>query len=263
MTGNKYEEENMRLITWNVNGIRAVMKKGLEQMLDYLDADMVCFQETKAQQEQIDLSEDLYPYQYISSAKKKGYSGTMIVSRIEPISVSYGLGIEELDQEGRVVCAEFENFYLVDVYTPNAGEGLKRLDFRVKWDIASADYIKKINQVKPVLLCGDFNVARTEDDIWDGGVSEAGSPGFTPEERLGFERGLMQILKDSWRELHPEDRQYTWWSYYSRGREKNQGWRIDYWLISPSLMDKVEDVRILDDVFGSDHCPVELEIDID
>lgn len=250
----------MKLITWNVNGIRAVMKKGLEQMLDFLDADIVCFQETKAQPDQIELDEDLYPFQYANSAVKKGYSGTLIASRVEPLNVTYGLGIEEHDQEGRVITAEFDDFYLVNVYTPNSGEGLKRLGYREEWDKVFSSHIDALNEKKPVLLCGDFNVARNPEDIWDGGVLETGTAGFTDEERQGFENGLMKNMTDSWRVLHPEDRQYTWWSYYSRGRERNQGWRIDYWLVSPRFMDRVEDVRILDDVFGSDHCPVELDI---
>lgn len=250
----------LRLLTWNVNGIRAVMKKGLEQILDYLDADIVCFQETKAQPDQIDLSTDLYPYQYANSAVKKGYSGTLIASRIEPINVTYGMGIEEHDQEGRVIAAEFENFVLVDVYTPNSGENLKRLEYRQAWDKAFGQYIASFT--KPVLLCGDFNVARTEMDIWDESDG-IGSAGYSNEEREGFEQNLASQLSDAWRVLHPAEREYTWWSYYSRGRERNRGWRIDYWLVSPSLMDKVKDVEILSDVFGSDHCPVLLEINVD
>lgn len=250
----------MRLVTWNVNGIRAVMKKGLEQILDFLDADVVCFQETKAQADQIELSEYLYPYQYVSSAVRKGYSGTMIASRIEPLAVTYGIGQDRHDQEGRTVTAEFEECYLVNVYVPNAGENLKRLDYRHEWDEAFADYLKSLAEKKPVMVCGDFNVARTENDIWDQGVSEHNTAGFTDTEREDFENLLMPFLKDTFRELYPDQKQYTWWSYYSRGRENNQGWRIDYWLVSDSLMKDVQDVRILDDVFGSDHCPVELDI---
>ncbi len=256
------EDRNMRLITWNVNGIRAVMKKGLEQMLDYLDADIVCFQETKAQPDQIELSEDLYPYQYANSAVRKGYSGTLIASRIEPLSVVFGIGVEEHDTEGRVITAEFPEFYLVDVYVPNAGEGLRRLDYRVSWDQAFGAYVASLNEKKPVLLCGDFNVARTPQDIWDQGEGEEGTAGYTPQEREGFEKNLLSFLSDSFRVLHPQSDQYTWWSYYSRGRERNQGWRIDYWLVSPRFMNHVRDVRILDDVYGSDHCPVELEISL-
>lgn len=249
----------MRLITWNVNGIRAVMKKGLEQILDYLDADIVCFQETKAQPDQIELSKDLYPYQYAFSAKRKGYSGTMIASRIEPAAVTYGIGMEEHDQEGRVITAEFPDFYLVTVYTPNSGEGLKRLDYRAEWDRVFAAYIGSLN--KPVLVCGDFNVARSPLDIWDeaDGLNTAG---YTQVEKQGFEEGLQPIVLDVFRALYPEKRQYSWWSYYSRGRERNQGWRIDYWLASPMLLDKVRSCTILDDVYGSDHCPVELDIDL-
>lgn len=251
----------MRLITWNVNGIRAVMKKGFEQILDYLDADIVCLQETKAQPDQIELDEGLYPYQYINSARRKGYSGTLIASRIEPINVTYGIGIEEHDQEGRVITAEFEMFYLITVYTPNSGEGLKRLEYRQKWDEDFAKYVAGLESKKPVVLCGDLNVARGPLDIWDesDGINSAG---YTKEEREGFETKLHPILEDAYRALYPDKTGYTWWSYYSRGREKNRGWRIDYWLVSPVLMPKVRSVDILDDVFGSDHCPVELDIDL-
>lgn len=250
-----------RLLTWNVNGIRAVMKKGFEQILDFLDADVICLQETKAQPDQIELSEDLYPYQYINSAKRKGYSGTLIASRTEPLSVQYGIGQEEHDQEGRVLSAEFEDFFLVDVYTPNSGEGLKRLDYRAQWDQVFADFIESLQKKKPVLICGDFNVARSALDIWDeaDGVNAAG---YTQTEKDGFESRLMPIVKDVFRELYPEKRQYSWWSYYSRGREQNRGWRIDYWLASPSLMPHIQDIEILDTVYGSDHCPVMLETDL-
>ena len=250
----------MRLLTWNVNGIRAIQKKGFEQILDYIDADAVCLQETKAQPDKIELSEDLYPYQYVNSAERKGYSGTLIAARTEPLKVTYGIGVEEMDHEGRVITAEYEAFCLVTVYTPNAGDGLKRLDFRAAWDKAFADYIASLK--KPVLLCGDLNVARGELDIWDekDGFNTAG---YTDTEKAGFENCLHPLLEDAFRALYPEKRQYTWWSYYSRGREKGQGWRIDYWMVSPSLMPKVQDVEILDDVFGSDHCPVLLDIDLE
>lgn len=226
-----------------------------------LDPDFLCIQETKAQPDQIELDEAFYPYIYINSAKRKGYSGTMILSKYEPLSVQYGIGEPEHDLEGRVITLEYPAFYVITVYTPNAGEGLKRLEYREKWDIAFASFVKSLK--KPVLLCGDFNVARGPLDIWDEKDGE-NSGGYTLQERAGFENGLMPLVRDAYRELYPEKNdQFTWWSYYSRGRERNRGWRIDYWLVSDCLMEKVEDVKIYDDIYGSDHCPVELEIDLE
>lgn len=247
----------MRLLTWNVNGYRSVQKKGLEQILDFLGADIVCLQETKAMPDQIDLNEDLYPYQYINSAEKKGYSGTLIACQNEPLSVSYGIGQEEFDHEGRVITAEFDTFCLVNVYTPNSGENLKRLAFRMAWDAAFAQYVKSLS--KPVLICGDLNIARSPQDIWDEKDGQ-GSAGYSDEERHDFESLLMDHFVDVYRTLHPQGQGYTWWSYYSRGRERNQGWRIDYWLVAPALMSRIRGIEILDDVFGSDHCPVLLEM---
>lgn len=249
----------MRLLTWNVNGIRAVMKKGLEQILDLIDADIVCLQETKCQPDQIELSKDLYPYQYANSAVRKGYSGTLIASRYEPLSVRYGMEQEEFDQEGRVITAEFPDFFLVTVYTPNSGAGLKRLEFRKAWDAAFASWLAALD--KPFVVCGDLNVARNALDIWDekDGLNMAG---YTDTERNDFETLLTPIAVDVYRELHPDTRGYTWWSYQSRGRQRNAGWRIDYWLTSPVLLSKVREIEILDDVFGSDHCPVLMDIDL-
>lgn len=248
----------MKFLTWNVNGIRAIQKKGFEEIISILDPDFVCLQETKAQPEQIDL-EDFYPYEYINSAKKKGYSGTMIMSYDEPLNVFYGIGQEEHDQEGRVITLEYENYYLIDVYIPNAGENLKRLEYRKEWDIAFGKYIKSLD--KPILLCGDFNVAIHEIDVYDPNAAH-GHGGYTDEERQGFQKNLLSDLVDIYRHKHPEERKYTWWSYYERGRERGEGWRIDYWLISPSLVDKVRSIKILDDIYGSDHCPVLLDIDL-
>lgn len=248
-----------RLLTWNINGYRAILNKGLEQILDVLDADIVCFQETKAQPEQIELDEELYPYQYKYSANKKGYSGTMIASRIEPLSVHYGLGVDEMDTEGRVIRLEFEHCNVITVYTPNTQGNLKRKDFRQQWDQAFYEYLSSLE--KPFMLCGDLNVARTALDIWDekDGLNQAG---YTEFEKEGLNRHL-SLSKDVFRELYPQKRQYTWWSYYSRGRERNEGWRIDYWLVSNSLFDEVEDITIYDDIYGSDHCPVLLEMRMD
>lgn len=249
----------MKLISWNVNGIRAVLTKGFLEVLDLLDADIVCIQETKAQPDQIEIDESLYPYQYKFSAHRRGYSGTAILSRIEPLNVTYGIGKEEHDNEGRVITAEFDKFNLVTVYTPNSGDGLKRLDYRLEWDKAFREYILSLE--KPVLVCGDLNVANEEIDIKNPKTNRRNA-GFTDEERNSFKENLLTILKDSYRTLYPEKVEYSWWSYRFRAREKNAGWRIDYWLVDERLMDKVEDSKILTDVYGSDHCPVELDINI-
>lgn len=254
------EEIRMRLLTWNVNGFRAVKKKGLEQILEFLDVDIFCLQEIKAMPDQIELDEDLFPYQYINSAERKGYSGTMIASRIEPLSVTFGLGDEnvaDIDKEGRVVTAEFEDFMVVTVYTPNAKDGLARIADRERWDKAFAKYVNHLP--KPALLCGDMNIARGPLDIWDE-ADGIGSAGYSDIERNDFESLLMPHYEDVYRVLHPQGQDYSWWSYYSRGRERNQGWRIDYWLASPSLMPEIQSIEILGDVYGSDHCPVLLEL---
>lgn len=249
----------MELLTWNVNGIRALARKGLEQMLDYLNADIVCFQEIKATEDQIELNPDLYPYQYVNSAVKKGYSGTMIASRMEAKKVVRGIGIEEFDQEGRVITAYFEHFAVVCVYVPNSQENLKRIDYRLRFDKAFTDYLRSIDL--PLLVCGDFNVARTAQDIWDEADGE-GSAGYSEQERNSFETNYLSHLADVYRVLKPEGRDYSWWSYQKRSRDRNAGWRIDYWLASRDLMDKVEDIEILGDLYGSDHCPVLITIDL-
>ncbi|MBF0578601.1 exodeoxyribonuclease III [Erysipelotrichaceae bacterium RD49] len=250
----------MKLLTWNLNGYRAVQKKGLEQILSLLDAQIACFQETKAQPDQIEMDEYLYPYVYVNSAVKKGYSGTMIACLEPAQKVVYGLGIEELDQEGRVITAYFKDFALVTVYTPNSQNALKRLDFRQQWDEAFAAYCKSID--RPVLICGDMNIARGPLDIWDE-KDGIGAAGYSDEERSNFENYLMDEFVDVFRELYPQKRQYSWWNYKTRGRARNEGWRIDYWLASKELLPKIQSIQILDDVFGSDHCPVMLDIDVD
>lgn len=248
----------MRLLTWNINGYRAILKKGLEDILGMLDLSVACFQEIKAMPDQIEMDPYLFDQVFINSAERKGYSGTMIASILKPEKVTYGMGIEELDKEGRVLTAYFDGFAVVTVYTPNAQDGLKRIEFREKWDKAFGQYCRSLGV--PALICGDFNVARTALDIFseDAGI---GGPGYSDQEREGFETQLMPYFKDVFRELHPQKRQYTWWSYYSRGRERNQGWRIDYWLASPELMPYIRDISILDDIYGSDHCPVLLDFD--
>lgn len=209
--------------------------------------------------DQIDLNDALYPYQYINSAKRKGYSGTMIASRTEPEKVVYGIGREDLDQEGRVITAYYPQFALVTVYTPNSQENLKRIDFRMEWDKAFKDYVCSID--RPVLICGDMNVARGPLDIWDE-ADGLGSAGYSDQEKAGMESLLNAGFVDLYRQLYPEKQEYTWWSYYSRGRESDEGWRIDYWLASKSIADKAGSVEILGDVYGSDHCPVLLTIDL-
>lgn len=247
----------MKCISWNVNGIRAILNKGFVDILHTLDADVFCLQETKAQPEQIEVNTDLYPYQYVYSAQRKGYSGTMIFSKKEPRSVRYGLGIDQHDTEGRVITLEFDTYYLITVYTPNSGDGLKRLSYRMEWDQTFASYIRSLD--KPVLVCGDLNVANEEIDIKNPKTNRRNA-GFTDEERSSFKKNLLSFLKDSYRTLYPDKVEYSWWSYRFKAREKNAGWRIDYWLVSEELMPCVEDSKILTDIYGSDHCPVELDI---
>lgn len=248
----------MKLISWNVNGIRAVMNKGFLDIIHTLDADFVCLQETKAQPEQIEVDTNMYPYQYINSAQRKGYSGTMILSQTKPISVFYGIGNEDYDTEGRVITLEYDSYYIVTVYTPNSGSELKRLDYRMEWDKAFSKYIAGLD--KPVLLCGDLNVANEEIDLKNPKTNHKNA-GFTDEERNSFKQNLLPILKDTYRTLYPEKVEYSWWSYRFKSREKNAGWRIDYWLVSNSIFEKVQDSKILTDIYGSDHCPVELDIE--
>lgn len=249
----------MKLISWNVNGIRAAMKKGFTDVLDELDADFVCIQETKAQPEQIELYTDNYPYLYTNSAKRKGYSGTMILCKKEPLSVKYGMDIHEFDDEGRVITLEYPEFYLVTVYVPTSGDGLMRLDYRLAWDEAFGNHLKSLD--KPVMVCGDFNVANNEIDVPYPDMMQ-GTAGLSDEERERFKENLLSSLVDTYRVLHPETVQYSWWSYRGQARENNIGMRLDYWLVSNDLKDKIVDSKILDDIYGSDHCPIMLDIDL-
>ena len=249
----------MKCISWNVNGIRAVLNKDFVEILYALDADIFCILETKAQPDQIEVDCELYPYQYINSAQRKGYSGTMIFCKEKPISVRYGIGINEHDTEGRVITLEYKDYYVVTVYTPNSGTGLKRLEYRMEWDKAFSDYLSSLN--KPILACGDFNVANEEIDIKNPKTNHQNA-GFTDEERDSFKKNLLSSYLDTYRTLYPEKVEYSWWSYRFRAREKNAGWRIDYWLVSPCLKEKIVDAKILTDIFGSDHCPVELDIEV-
>lgn len=251
----------MKFISWNVNGLRAVVTKGFKDIFKELDADFFCLQETKLQEGQIDLSFDGYE-SYWNYAEKKGYSGTAIFTRHKPISVSYGLGIEEHDHEGRVITLEYEDFYLVTVYTPNSQDGLKRLDYRMKWEDDFLGYIRSLDEKKPVVYCGDLNVAHTEIDLKKP-KSNRKNAGFTDEEREKMSVVLSAGFTDTWRSLNPDvEGVYSWWSYRFNARKNNAGWRIDYFIVSDRIVDKITDARIHTDIFGSDHCPVELDIDL-
>jgi exodeoxyribonuclease III len=250
----------MKLISWNVNGLRAVIGKGFYEFIKAQSPDVICLQETKALPEQVDLSLDDYPYTYWCSAEKKGYSGTAVFSRIKPLSVASGIGIEEHDSEGRVITAEFEKYYLVNVYVPNSKRELERLLYRSeKWDVDFLSYLKKLETKKPVIFCGDLNVAHKEIDLANP-KSNTNNAGFTPEERKGFDNIVSAGFVDTFREFTKEGGHYSWWSYMGRAREKNVGWRIDYFCVSPALMPLVKKSYILPDVMGSDHAPVVLEI---
>lgn len=250
----------MRLVSWNVNGIRACMQKGFMDFFNEIDADIFCIQETKMQPGQLEIETPLY-HQYMNSAEKKGYSGTMVFSKQEPIHVSYGLGIEEHDHEGRVITCEYEDFYLVCVYTPNSKDGLLRLDYRMEWEDAFRTYLHKLNETKSVLVCGDLNVAHKEIDLKNPKTNRRNA-GFTDEERNKMSVLLDSGFIDSYRYLYPEQEGvYSWWSYRFKAREKNAGWRIDYFLVSEDAKDGIREAKIHTDIFGSDHCPVSLEFE--
>lgn len=247
----------MRYISWNVNGIRACVDKNFVEVFNMLDADAFCIQETKMQEGQLDLSFQGY-HSYWNYAEKKGYSGTAVFTRVKPLSVSYGLGIEEHDHEGRVITLEFDDHYLITVYTPNSQEGLKRLDYRMVWEDAFRAYVKRLDETKPVVICGDLNVAHNEIDLKNPKTNRTNA-GFTDEERGKMTELLGSGLTDTYRFFYPDRADvYSWWSYRFKAREKNTGWRIDYFLVSDRFKDRLDDARILTDVFGSDHCPVEL-----
>ncbi len=249
----------MKLISWNVNGLRACMNKGFQDFMDSADADIFCVQETKMQREQAAFVFDGYE-EYWNSAEKKGYSGTAVFSKTKPLSVSYGLGIEEHDKEGRVITAEFTDFYLVNVYTPNAQRGLERLEYRMVWEDAFRSYVKELDEKKPVIICGDLNVAHNEIDLKNF-KTNVGNAGFTYEERGKMTELLASGFVDSFRYLYPDKTgAYSWWSYMFKAREKNAGWRIDYFIVSEKLADRIEDAVIYSDVMGSDHCPVGLQL---
>ena len=252
----------MKLATWNVNGIRSVLNKGaLQEYVLESNPDILCLQETKAQQDQVELGMEFSEYDvYFNSAVKKGYSGTAIFTKVKPLSVTYGIGIEEHDQEGRVITAEFEKFYLVTVYTPNAKRDLSRLAYRQGWEDDFLAYIKKLEETKPVIFCGDLNVAHKEIDLANP-KTNVNNAGFTKEERAKFDQVVSSGLVDAFRYLHPDAvGAYSWWSYMGGARARNIGWRIDYFVVSKSLAPLLKEVDIRSDVTGSDHCPVEIEV---
>ncbi|MCR5028064.1 MAG: exodeoxyribonuclease III [Fibrobacter sp.] len=248
----------MRLVSWNVAGIRACIKKGLPDFLAKIDADVFCMQEVKAEMNQIDFHPKGYK-EYLYPAKRKGYSGTMIYSKTEPLSVQYGYGESEYDDEGRSITAEFKDFYLVTTYVPNVKRDLSRLESRMHFEDTFKAYLKKLEEKKPVILCGDLNVAHNEIDIYNARANR-GHAGFTDEERAKFTDLLASGFVDTFRKLHPDTVRYSWWSYIGHARDNNVGWRLDYFVVSESLFPKVKESYIYDDVFGSDHCPIGLDL---
>lgn len=250
----------MKFISWNVNGFRACLNKGFGDFFKDADADFFCIQETKMQPGQADFDTPGY-FQYWYSAEKKGYSGTAIFTKHEPLSVSYGLGIDEHDHEGRAITLEYNDFYLLCVYTPNAQRELARLDYRMKWEDALREYMKNLDAKKPVIYCGDLNVAHEEIDLKNPKTNHF-SAGFSDEERGKFTELLNSGFADTFRSLYPEKVKYSWWSYMFNSREKNVGWRIDYFVVSQRLLEKVKDSFILNEIMGSDHCPVGIEIEL-
>lgn len=249
----------MKLISWNVNGIRACSTKGFTEFFEEIDADIFCIQETKCQPEQVDLNFDGYT-SYWNSAERKGYSGTAIFTKEKPLNVMYGIGIEEHDKEGRVITLEFNDFYMVNIYTPNSKRGLERLEYRQIWEDEIRKYLLKLNENKPVIMCGDLNVAHKEIDLKNPKTNRHNA-GFTDEERNKMTELLNAGFTDSFRLLYPsKENAYSWWSYMGKARERNVGWRIDYFIVSKDIENKIEEAQIYPEVFGSDHCPVGLEV---
>lgn len=250
----------MKLISWNVNGIRACIAKGFNDFFNEINADIFCIQETKLQEEQADTIQFDGYYRYINSAVKKGYSGTMVFTKQKPLSVTYGLGIEEHDQEGRIITLEYNDFYFVCCYTPNSKRELERLDYRMVWEDEILKYFKKLEEKKPIVYCGDLNVAHEEIDIKNPKTNHF-SAGFTDQEREKMTKLLSSGFIDTYRYLYPEKIEYSWWSYMRQAREKNIGWRIDYFIVSENLKERIKDAKIHTEVFGSDHCPIELDLE--
>lgn len=250
----------MKLVSWNVNGIRACITKGFYDVLKEMDADIFCIQESKMQEGQITLETAGY-HQYINSAEKKGYSGVIVFAKHEPLHVSYGIGIDQHDHEGRVVTLEYGNFYFVGCYTPNSKDGLLRLPYRMEWEDDFRQYLLQLNEKKPVILCGDLNVAHEEIDLKNPKTNRKNA-GFSDEERTKMSTLLESGFIDTYRYLYPDRIEYSWWSYRFQARLKNAGWRIDYFIVSNSLKENINEAKIHTDVLGSDHCPVSLEIDL-
>ena len=250
----------MKLVSWNVNGIRAVLTKGFEDFFKNVNADIFCIQETKCQEGQVELEFEGYQ-SFWNSAEKKGYSGTAIFTKIKPLAVKFGIGIEEHDKEGRVITLEFKDFYMVNIYTPNSKRELERLDYRQIWEDEIRKYLLKLNRTKPVIRCGDLNVAHKEIDLKNP-KTNTHNAGFTIEERNKMTELLNSGFIDTFRYLYPDKTDcYTWWSYMRKAREKNVGWRIDYFIVSDSIKDKIKEANIYQEITGSDHCPIGLEID--
>lgn len=250
----------MKFISWNVNGLRACVGKGFCEIFESMNADFFCLQETKMQEGQLDISFPGYE-SYWNYADKKGYSGTAVFTKHKPLSVTYGLGIDEHDHEGRVITLEMESFYLVTVYTPNSQDGLRRLDYRMRWEDDFQAHLHKLDESKPVIVCGDLNVAHQEIDLKNPKTNRKNA-GFTDEERAKMTQLLENGFMDSFRTLYPEQITYSWWAYRFRAREKNAGWRIDYFLLSNRLRDQLSDAKIHTGIYGSDHCPVEVDVNI-
>ncbi|NAY91357.1 exodeoxyribonuclease III [Muricauda sp. JGD-17] len=253
----------MRIISWNVNGIRATVKKDFFNSIEKLNPDILCLQETKAQDDEVSKalsSIDAYEL-YHNAAEKKGYSGTALLSRKNPEMVQNDMGISEHDQEGRIQCAEYEDFYLVNVYVPNSGQKLDRLQYRKQWDADFLRYLKELEKKKPIIVCGDFNVAHRAIDLKNDKANYNKTAGYTQIEIDGMDNFINSGLVDIYRHLHPEQVAYTYWSYRFKARERNVGWRIDYFLVSPALMEKIKSVHIFSEIYGSDHCPIGLDID--
>lgn len=253
----------MKIISWNINGVRAITKKDFFEDISTIDPDILCLQETKAQDKEVEkaLATMTDYHQYYNSAERKGYSGVALLSKTEPISVTYDMGIEEHDQEGRVQCAEFEDFYLVNVYVPNSGSKLVRLDYRKRWDEDFLNYLENLKKTKPVILCGDLNVAHQAIDLKNDKANYNKTAGYTQTEIDGMDNLLSAGFVDSFRHFNPEKVAYTFWSYRFKSRERNTGWRLDYFLVSDALIEKINKIEILSDYYGSDHCPIQLEIE--
>lgn len=254
----------MKIISWNVNGIRAITKKDFFEDISKLNPDILCLQETKAQDNQVEeaLTTMTDYHQYYNSAQRKGYSGVALLTKTKPLSITYDMGIEEHDQEGRVQCAEFDDFYVVNVYVPNSGQKLVRLDYRKQWDEDFRKYLENLKETKPVILCGDLNVAHQAIDLKNDKANYNKTAGYTQVEIDGMDNLLASGFVDSFRHFHPEKVAYTFWSYRFKARERNTGWRIDYFLVSKSLVEKIKEIAILSEYYGSDHCPIQLEIEV-